>query len=308
MKRRPTGLMLYVILVLASSAARAEETMKVCLDENAPPYSERRKNAGAGFDLAVAGALAGRLGRTLEITWFESKLDEDSSSALEANALLSDGRCELVAGYPLTEDALGKPGVETARLPDFDGAKPADRRRRVVLGALQATRPYHFAPLTIVLGGGAIGKPIAGLCDLDGVKIGAESGTLSDTILMTYDEGRLIDQITHVVPGRRQLWPAFERGDFDAALVPLHRFDAYRAEHPDTKLRASGYLYPIGFNIGFVGLARDAGLLAEVDAALVAMLDNGEIGEIAPKSGMTYLPPRAPDVQKHILLGDLARP
>ena len=90
--------------------------------------------------------------------------------------------------------------------------------------------------------------------------------------------------------------------------MPLHRFDAYRAEHPDTKLRASGYLYPIGFNIGFVGLARDASFLADVDATLAAMLASGEIAEIAPGTGMTYLPPRAPDIQKHILLGDLARP
>ena len=205
MKPRPTGLMLCMGLTLAGGAAHAGETLKVCLDENAPPYSERRKNVGEGFDLGVARALAERLGRPLEVEWFESKLDEDSSGALEANALLSDGRCELVAGYPLTEDALGRPGVETAHLPDFDGAKPADHRRRVALGTLRASKPYHFAPLTIVLGGAAIGKPIAGLRDLDGVKIGVESGTLSDTILMTYGDGRLIDHISHWVPGRGRI-------------------------------------------------------------------------------------------------------
>ena len=125
---------------------------------------------------------------------------------------------------------------------------------------------------------------------------------------MTYHDGQLIDQITHVVPGRGQLWPALERGDFDAALVPLHRFDAYRAEHAETKLRASGYLFPLGFNIGFVGLASDISLLSDVDGALGALLATDELPQMASKAGMTYLPPSAPDVRKHILLGDLARP
>jgi len=96
------------------------------------------------------------------------------------------------------------------------------------------------------------------------------------------------------------------REAFDAELVPLHRFDAQRAEHAGTKLRASGYLYPIGFNIGFVGLDRDEHLMADVDAEVTSLLSSGEIAGLAPKAGMTYLPPRAPDVQKHLLLSDLA--
>ncbi|HYA71894.1 MAG TPA: transporter substrate-binding domain-containing protein [Roseiarcus sp.] len=296
------------ILAIMGGAGHAQEALRICVNEDAPPYSARHKTGGAGFDLAVAGALAQKLGRPLQLQWFETKLDDDSSATLDANALLSDGRCQLLAGYPLTEDGLGKPGTATARLPDFDGLKPADRRRRIALGTLQPSKPYHFAPLTVVLGGGATGKTIKTLGDLEGVKIGVEGGTLSDTILMTYGDGRLIDGITHLVPGRAQLWPGLERGDFDAALVPLHRFDAYRAEHPDTKVRPSEFLYPVGFNIGFVGLARDASLLAEVDAALAQMLASGEIAKLAAPAGMTYLSPRAPDVLKPILLTDLKSP
>ena len=87
----------------------------------------------------TAQALAKRLGRPLAIQWYESKLDAEASSTIEANALLSDGRCNLVAGYPLVKDALGKPGLEKARLPGFAGAQPADRRRLVELGTLTPT-------------------------------------------------------------------------------------------------------------------------------------------------------------------------
>jgi ABC-type amino acid transport substrate-binding protein len=294
--------LLSALVAFAAPHAGAAGALTVCLNEDAPPYSSR---ASGGFDLAVAEALARKLGRGLDVRWYESKLDEDSSGVLEANALLSDGKCQLVAGYPLTEDALGKPGVPTAKLPDFDGFKPSDRRRRIPLGTLQATKAYHFAPLAVIVGGATASKRIAGLGDLEGVRIGVESGTLSDTILMTYANGKLIDGITHLVPGRNELWPGLEHGDFDAALVPLHQFDAYRAKHADTRLKPSGYLFPLGFNLGFVGLASESALLAAVDAALADMLASGEIAALAPKAGMTYLPPRAPDVQKGVLLGHL---
>ncbi|HYB83385.1 MAG TPA: hypothetical protein VED43_17465, partial [Mycobacterium sp.] len=151
-RRVPACLPAAALLLIATAVAPAfgQDTLRVCLNQDVPPYSVHRNNADSGFDLAVAEAVARRLGRSLTVQWFESKLDEDSSSALEANALLSDGRCDLVGGYPLIKDALGKPGFETARLPDFEGAKPSDRRRRVTLGTLVPTKPYHLAALTVV--------------------------------------------------------------------------------------------------------------------------------------------------------------
>jgi ABC-type amino acid transport substrate-binding protein len=282
----------------------AEEALRVCLNENAPPYSQR--DGDGGFDMAVAKALAAKLGRTLEVQWYESKLDEDSSGALEANALLSDGRCRLVAGYPLNEDALAKPGLPTGRLPEFEGFKPArDRKRRVTLGLLQPSKAYHAAALTIIVGGVAAGRPVAGLGDLAGIKIGVEGGTLSDTILMTYGGGKLIDEITHFVPGRDELWSKLESGAVDATLAPMHRFDAYRAKQPNTGLKASGYLFPLRFNFGFAGLQSDAAFMSEVDTALGQMLTSGEIKHLAPKAGMTYLAPSQPDVGKRIVMSDL---
>ena len=105
-----------------------------------------RQAPDSGFDVALAGAIAQQLDRPLKIQWFESKLDEDFSPALEANALLSDGRCSLVGSYALTKDFLVVPGVKTAKLPDFDGATIADRRgRRVPLGVLTPSRALSLS-------------------------------------------------------------------------------------------------------------------------------------------------------------------
>jgi ABC-type amino acid transport substrate-binding protein len=294
-----------LFLVAAAMPAIAGDALRVCLDEDLPPLSAHHRGMpDSGFDVALAEAVAGGLGRPLQIQWFESKLDEDSSPALEANALLSDGRCSLVGSYALTKDSLVVPGVKTAKLPGFEGGTGADRKRRVPLGVLAPSQPYIHSPLTIALGPKAFEKArdrnIAGVGDLAGLRIGIESGTLADAILMTFDHGRLIDDITHLVPGRDDLLGALDRGDFDATLLDLRRFDAYRAAHPDSRLAASGYFYPIGANRGYVGLASDPDLLVAVNEALADLQAAGTIAEFGRAAGLTYLSPREPAI-----LGDV---
>ena len=311
-----SGVTVLLMAATALPAIAADDVLKVCLDEDLPPLSSHHQGAAdRGFDVALAEAVAGRLGRSLKIQWFESKLDEDSSPALEANALLSDGRCSLVGSYALTKDSLVVPGVKTAKLPGFEGATRDDRRRRVPLGVLAPSHPYIYSPLTIALGPKAPekalekarGRSIAGVGDLAGLRIGIESGTLADAILMTFEQGRLIDNITHLVPGRDDLLGALDRGDFDATLLDLRRFDAYRAAHPDTRLAASGYFYPIGANRGYVGLAADPDLLVAVNKALSDLQAAGTIAELGQAAGLTYLPPREPAILGDVWLKILQR-
>jgi ABC-type amino acid transport substrate-binding protein len=287
--------------VAAITVARADDVLKICLDEDVPPLSaHHRGKPDQGFDVTLAQAVAERLGRPLKIQWFESKLDEDSSPALEANALLSDGRCSLVGGYALTKDSLVVPGVKTAKLPDFEGATRDDRRRRIPIGVLAPSQAYIHSPLTIALGPKARDRHITGVGDLAGLRIGIESGTLADAILMRFEKGRLIDNITHLVPGRDDLLGTLDRGDLDATLLDLRRLDTYRLAHPDSKLVASGYFYPIGANRGYVGLASDPNLLAAVNKALTDLQAAGTIAQLGQAAGLTYLPPREPEI-----LGDV---
>ena len=300
----PARIALLAVGLFAGAAppANASEALTICLNEDLPPLSlHPRGKPGSGFDVALAEAVAKELGRPLKIQWFESKLDEDSSPALEANALLSDGRCALLGSYALTEDSLVVPGVKTAKLPDFDGATVNDRKRRVALGILKPTRPYIYSALTVVLGQKARERHVAGLGDLAGTRIAIESGTLGDAILMNFNKGRLIDDITHLVPGHSDLLGSLDRGEFDATLLDVRRLDAYRAAHPDNKLAATGYYFPIGANRGYVGLASDPTLLADVDKALDDLMAKGTINELAHAAGVTYLAPREPVILSETL-------
>jgi ABC-type amino acid transport substrate-binding protein len=298
------GAALALTATMPASPAAAEETFRVCLNEDIRPYSFHDRKQAGGFDLAVAEAVARRLGRTLAVQWFETGIDNDSSLTLQANALLSDGRCQLVGGYPLYRAGLGKPAVETARLPGFDGAKPDDRRRRVVLGELVPSKPYHYAPLTVILSGSVAGKSISSLADLAGLRLGVNEATLSDAILMRYGAGKYVNQVTHFIPGRSELFPRMESGDIDATLTELRQFDNYRDQNPDTKLKASGYFHKIGFNMGYVGLGTERPLIETVNAALTDIIAKGELGAMAKDAGMTYVPPTEPDVLEAISIVD----
>jgi ABC-type amino acid transport substrate-binding protein len=55
-----------VLLATATAARADEDPLKVCLDENLPPLSmHQRGKPDSGFDVALAQAVAGRLGRPL---------------------------------------------------------------------------------------------------------------------------------------------------------------------------------------------------------------------------------------------------
>jgi hypothetical protein len=116
--------------------------------------------------------------------------------------------------------------------------------------------------------------------------------------------GRLIPNITHMIPERGELLPRLENGEYDATIMPLHHFDAYRIDHPNTKLTASGYYLKIGFNMGFVGLAEKAVLIEQANPAIENMLKDGEASSLARLARMTYVPPRRPYILEHVVHTD----
>lgn len=284
-------------LLVSACPSRADEggNLTVCLDRANPPSASGSSGEAGGFDLAMARALARRMDRTLAVQWYESSTDGDDNPALQINALLSDGRCQLVLGYPLFADAVGRPGAERSRLPGYAGALPADRRRWVKLEELVAGRAYRYDPLVVVLASRARSREIRSLADLAPLRIVSEERTLADAVLMLYGGGTLVARITHVTPGG-DVFGSMERGDEDATLVELHRFDAYRVQHPSTELTLSGHQHSIGFNVGSIGLASEAPLMAQVDAAVGEMLASGELPTLARDAGITFLPPREPNV------------
>ncbi len=269
----------------------------MCLDVKTAPLSfHRRVGAAGGFDLALSHAVAARLGRTLQVQWHDAGgFDADHAPELEANALLSAGLCDLLGGYALYAPLLGPPSAVQSGLPDYDGAAPAARRRRVMIGTLAASRAVRFAPMTAVLGPSAAGVNVSRLADLAAVRIGVAAGTLSGTIVMLADGGALAPSVVSLTRDAGPL-AELEAGRFDATLIELNRLEAWRAAHTAPSLRDSLYRSGVGFNMGFVALQDRGDLLNEANAILDALLRDDTVKVLAQQNSLTYVAPRPPAI------------
>jgi ABC-type amino acid transport substrate-binding protein len=299
-----------LVAAILSSASQAWTAVPLtfCLDDNAPPLSFNEGGKVGGFDVKVAQAIATKLGRELAIQWFateeQPELGEDSKTSIAA--LLADGRCDLAGSYPLLADSLGDSLAAQGRLPRFDGGKREDRVRPIALSPLMPTIPFISTAPTVILGPSAKITTVKSLSDLDGVRVGVEQASLSNVMLQLYQDGRLLPRLHHIVPGGGLL-ERLEAREYDAVAVDLHRFDGYRTAHPATSLKQTGFLLPFDINLGFVGLARNAGLILTVNSIIGEMLADGTIKGVAGNAGLTYLPPRDPAIRPSLSLTDLAK-
>jgi ABC-type amino acid transport substrate-binding protein len=297
---------LLAVLLAVSVVAQADDksALRVCLPSNDPPLSFRGGDGPLGFDVALSLLIADRLGRTAQVQWFVSRDDPDANPTKEANALLSDGHCQLVAEFPLTASTLAHPRSPTAKLPPFDGAKPDDRKRWVTLGELMPTAAYRLDTITVVLTDRNADRPVRKLSDLEGMRVGVQIATLADAIAMRYDGGQLADRIVHVTDWH-ELFAKLRGGEIDAAFVDMRAFDAWRMRNGTDGLALSGYAHSLGFNMGFVGLATGAALIRQVDAVLADLKAQNAIALLAQQNGVSFVPPRAPDVQPDLRIAAL---
>lgn len=278
--------------MLCAGAAQAAE-LTVCLEENSAPYSYKFKQRQGGFDLALAEAVAAKLGRTLRIQWFETEQDEDEVLVWSLYALLADRRCDLLAGYALIGGNLGKPGASEYKLPDYDGKTKADRKRRVALEPLVASDPYLRTELAVVLAPTAAATPVRSLSDLKGKRIGVEVTTLAATLLHAHRGGALIEDVSTVAPNR-DLLARVASGGFDAALIELHKAERHNQRNPDAKVTITGYRHEVGLNLAYAGLESAGALVRDVNAALQALAADGTLDKLAADAGISYVKPKPP--------------
>ncbi|MEE9396604.1 MAG: transporter substrate-binding domain-containing protein [Methylococcales bacterium] len=274
------------------------QTLKVCLPVSSPPYSEIIDEIPTGFDVELSRKLAGKLKHKLEIVWFKSEDDDEAFYHYEVNGLLSSGACHVVAGFPLYRPLLDKPFVDKVRLPELygEGRKPPVK---VTTTGLVASIPYHFAPLTVLFSPSVKAIEITHLKDLNKFSIGSEEGTLADASLMMADKGKLVSQIHHFIPGKHIL-PSLESGSIDAVLIEQHRFDAYKKNHPDSQIKESAYVHPVGFNMGYVASKTQEVLVQKLNRVLSRMIASNAMKPLSDKVGMRYLEPKLPAIQSRL--------
>lgn len=289
----------------ALQPATAKDTLTVCLEEDSPPLSFKFRSRQGGFDHGVAEEVAKRLNRKFVVQWFEAENDEENVPVWEANALLSDGLCDLVGGYPMLASSLGVPEADKGAIPEYDGMKRSERGRLVELGVLSSTDPYNRVGFGVILGPSMKGVEIDGLHRLEGRKVAYEVETMSAALIHRYRGGVLVPGAVSVRESKGLLTSLAE-GEFDAAMVELHKFDNFMRRNTDAAIRYSGYVHPLGINMGFAVLERDAALRDRINAVLDEMKSDGALEALAEKWQMTFVKPQPPKVLKRITPAMLA--
>ena len=297
------------LAVCFAGASAQPVPLKVCISEENAPLSLKVKSQPAtqnmqGLDVRVAQAIATELGRELKLIAFESKYEQETSLAHEVNAMLSSGVCDLASGYVLLKSELGAPTRPTARVPDHPGAPRPPLRQWIPLRTLSGSAAYHSAALGVVVR--VPGKPVARLTDLVGMKVGAVVGTFEGTALNLYRSGLLKANIVSVSRGKEVL-DMLETGSLDATLVPVDRFDAWRAVNPRHQLRRESYVHPMRINIGFVALADAADVLAAANKVITTARASGELQRWTADAGATWIEPGTPNVGEPMGMADLLR-
>lgn len=305
--RRALPLALLAATGALPAQAAAGDTLSVCLNRNNPPFSARQGEQGSGFDWRVAQAVAQRLGKTLEVRWYDKERRSRVPVSAKTSALISAGVCQLVGGYPLIASSLAVSGpAVTTTLPPIDGLDAEQRNRSYESRALVAGAPYLFAGITVVLAPGVNAEGLQSLDDVAALRIGNRPSSIGDLIVMAYRQGALINSAAHI-DARDEPFDALLRGEFDLTFTEMHSFDRYRATHPDTPLRTAALMLPVGFNLGFVTTDEHAGLLEAVNAALHTLAQDGALHHAARDAGLTYLAPQPPAVRAGLGLENLTK-
>ncbi len=292
--------------VAADSAADAN-ALTVCLNKDNAPFSQKKDGKESGYDLMVAQVVAKQLGKSLEVKWYEKERRSRGPVSVKASALINAGVCQLIGGYPLLQSSLDRPGAgESATLPPVDGIPPENRKQSIKGSQLFPSQPYHFAGVTPVLGARVTQQKLESLDELKPYNIGNRPAAIGDLIAMAYKQGLLVKNVMHVDIQSEPL-DALSKGEFDVTIIEAHKFDTYRADNPQTTLRASGLVLPVGFNLGFVTTEEHAELLKAVSAAVDSLAKSGEIEKTARAAGITYIAPQQPAVHTGLGLEKIAQ-
>ena len=194
---------------LGNAGGAADDPLKICLDEDLPPLSaHHRGKPDSGFDVALAQAIAAtaRPAAQNPVVRKQARRGFEPGARSQCAAL----RRPLLAGRQLRPDH-GLPG--RARRQDretagFRGRHRADRPAppRCRSACSTPSQPYVYSPLTVRASDREGARPPASPASATSPACASASKAerSADAILMTFDNGRLIDNITHLVPGRRR--------------------------------------------------------------------------------------------------------
>lgn len=250
-------------------AVKSAGALRVAVYRDYKPWSWEENGKLKGIDVDIGAALAQRLGVNVGylVVRADDNIDDDLRNGVWRGTLL---------GEP--------PGDVMLHVPN-------DARIEAANDRIKLTAPYQVEGLAMAVEPGKAGAA-ADFSLFESEKIAVDIGTLSDLILLSARDHKLIDKVVHV-RGEAKAAEAFDKGEVvafygESALVEnlaSHSSRPVVIIYPKHKLSQS---WPVGGAVqaGAVDLA-DA-----IDAAIAELASSGELKRILASYGVTWREPK----------------
>ena len=269
-------------------------TLVACLAKNGGVMSGRRAKGGTGLDYELSRALAEALGVALDVRWFESEQDEESTPVKEAYALLAYKVCGIFPGFALYEMFFDDFDVARAALPRWDmRPQSLEQRVHVDLRPISVTQPYARMEMGVVYRSSEFERKIQKISDMEGLKIGVEQGTLAGVLTLRQGTEKMVSDSVTRNPGPKFLWQ-MEQGEFDAALTTTGAYDFHKKQNVMSTLILGAYRHPLGINLSIAMLESKKALRDIINPLIDAMVKDGMMAQLGARASHTYAHPRKP--------------
>ena len=269
-------------------------TLVACLAKNGGVMSGRRAKGGTGLDYELSRALAEALGVALDVRWFESEQDEESTPVKEAYALLAYKVCDIFPGFALYEMFVDDFDVARAALPRWDmRPQSLEQRVHVDLRPISVTHPYARMEMGVVYRNSEFERKIQKISDMEGLKIGVEQGTLAGVLTLRQGTEKMVSDSVTRNPGPKFLWQ-MEQGEFDAALTTTGAYDFHKKQNVMSTLILGAYRHPLGINLSIAMLESKKALRDIINPLIDAMVKDGTMAQLGARASHTYAHPRKP--------------
>ncbi|SFM90073.1 substrate-binding periplasmic protein [Rugamonas rubra] len=263
---------LAAVLLCVASPARADwskiqqsGTLKVAVYNEFAPFSDR----GAGIDVDLAQALAGKLGLKLNLLPFPAgeNLNDDLRNMVWKGHYLGYGPADVMLHVPVEPQLMNENGK------------------------VQILAPYHVETVRLVRSARAI-PAYAGLDSLDGKKIGVEKVSIAAMVMLGEGNGRFRDDV-RIFDTAAEALEQLKAGAIDAVLANRSEIEAVFKSDPAYPLSEATFqrLPRAGWAVGMAVRKDDVEVAKLLQAAVNSLRDSGELQAIFNKYGVNVVRP-----------------
>ncbi|WGG49807.1 substrate-binding periplasmic protein [Rugamonas sp. DEMB1] len=263
---------LAAVLLCVASPARADwskiqqsGTLKVAVYNEFAPFSDR----GAGIDVDLAQALAGKLGLKLNLLPFPAgeNLNDDLRNMVWKGHYLGYGPADVMLHVPVEPQLMNENGK------------------------VQILAPYHVETVRLVRSARAI-PAYAGLDSLDGKKIGVEKVSIAAMVMLGEGNGRFRDNV-RIFDTAAEALEQLKAGAIDAVLANRSEIEAVFKSDPAYPLSEATFqrLPRAGWAVGMAVRKDDVEVAKLLQAAVNSLRDSGELQAIFNKYGVNVVRP-----------------